>query len=195
MINEVLQSLEEKGYCYIPSFLSQDYLSEINHFFDDNKNEFSPAKVSQQKQRVENIRGDFTYWLDPLSPVKPFEKIFDFLNKLKDEVNAHFYMGLKQYECHLAYYPPGTFYQKHYDRFETSSSRSLTFVFYVNKDWDEQSGGEIILYDKKGNVLDQFLPMPGSVIFFLSGEFPHEVKAAVKERRSLTGWMHNKIIY
>lgn len=197
MVEKILQELELKGYCYIPSLLASDAVKEINDFFENQKSDFHAAKVgtTAHKERVESIRGDFTLWLDPLSPVEPFLEIFSLLDKLKKSVNENFFLGLKQFECHLAYYPEGTFYQKHLDCFEKDSSRRLSFIFYLNQEWKEEDGGEIVIYDKKGNILNSFFPMPGSFITFLSEEFPHEVKSSRRERRSLTGWMHNKIIY
>jgi SM-20-related protein len=75
------------------------------------------------------------------------------------------------------------------------SSRRLSFIFYLNEVWDKNDGGELVIYNKAGEVLDTLLPMPGSFITFLSDEFPHEVRPSLKERRSFTGWMHTKIIY
>lgn len=197
MIEDILFGLEKNGYCYIPSLLGHESLERINEFIESQKSSFEAAKVGakDQKQRVESIRGDFTYWLDPLSPAEPFSEIFQFLDSFKKSVNENFFTGIKQYECHLAYYPPGTFYHKHLDCFELDSSRRLSFVFYLNKDWKEEDDGEIVIYDKGGNILNTFYPMPGSFITFLSEDFPHEVKSSSRERRSLTGWMHNKIIY
>ena len=197
MIEDILNGLEQNGYCYIPSLIGDESLGRINDFFEKQKSLFTAARVGakDQKQRVESIRGDSTLWLDPLSPEEPFLEIFAFLDKLKTSVNESFFLGLKQYECHLAYYPEGTFYQKHLDCFELDSSRRLSFIFYLNKEWREEDGGEIVIYDKQGNILNSFLPMPGSFITFLSEDFPHEVKSSLRERRSLTGWMHNKIIY
>jgi SM-20-related protein len=118
-----------------------------------------------------------------------------FLEELKKALNENFFLGLKQYECHLASYPAGSFYQKHSDRFEASSSRYLSFVFYLNESWEPDYGGTLVLYEKNGSPIDTIFPLPGSFICFLSEDFPHEVQAAKFERRSLTGWMHNKLIY
>lgn len=197
MVEQILRELEKEGFSYVKDLLSSDDLKRIKAFFDLHKSEFRPAKVGDRnnRQRVESVRGDYTYWLDPINPPKDFKELFDFLNKLRERINARFYLGLQEYECHLAFYPPGTFYNKHLDRFEKNSSRRLSFIFYLNTEWNEEDGGELILYDQQGKELQKFFPMPGSFITFLSDEFPHEVKSGNKERRSFTGWMHTKIIY
>jgi SM-20-related protein len=197
MLEKIIKDLEVKGYCYLPAFLEKEALKDINLFINLHSSEFLPAKVGtrEKRERVESIRGDYTFWLDPLEPFEPFLSVFSLLNKLKDKVNSHFYLGLNQYECHLAYYPRGTHYQKHMDQAENNSSRRLSFIFYLNENWDPSHGGELVLYTKSGKEIEALSPMPGAFACFLSDEFPHEVKAAKQERRSLTGWMHTKIIY
>jgi SM-20-related protein len=197
MLDQILRETERNGFCLIPNLVKPDELEAINQFFETHKQEFVPAMVGalDNKQRMETIRGDFTFWLDPLNPPAQFKILLQFLDDLKLKLNENFFMGLKEFECHLAYYPAGTFYKKHSDRFESSGSRSLSFVFYLNKEWDQNAGGELVLYNKNDDILQTVKPLPGSFICFLSEEFPHEVKSGKMERRSLTGWMHTKIIY
>lgn len=193
MVEQILQEMERNGYALVSNLISSDELAEMNHFFEDHRGEFTPAMVgsTDKKQRMESVRGDFTFWIDALDPVKPFDKAVHFLEKLRAAVNEKFFLGLQQFECHLAYYPPGTFYKKHLDRHESNSSRSLSFVFYLNN----ASGGELVIYNKQNEIIKVVSPEAGSFICFMSEEFPHEVKAAQNERRSFTGWMHTKIIY
>jgi SM-20-related protein len=193
MLEQILREIERNGFGLIPNLVSATDLAEMNRFFIDHRGEFTPAMVGSkdQKQRVEAVRGDFTYWIDALDPVKPFDKLVGFLDQLRSSVNEKFFLGLQQYECHLAYYPPGTFYKKHLDRHESNSSRSLSFVFYLN----ETVGGELVLYNKDNEIIKTVTPTPGTFICFMSDEFPHEVKPSEQERRTFTGWMHTKIIY
>lgn len=193
MLEKILQEIERNGYALVSNLIPLDDLQAMNAFFEERRGEFSPALVGHrnQKQRVESVRGDYTYWIDALDPVRPFDKLVNFLNELREEVNKKFFLGLQQFECHLAYYPPGTFYKKHLDRHEANSTRSLSFVFYLN----ETTGGELVLYNKNNEVIKIVTPEAGSFICFMSDEFPHEVKPSSRERRSFTGWMHTKIIY
>ena len=193
MLEQILREIERNGFALIPKLVSAADLAEMNRFFDTHRAEFKPAMVGSQGklQRVEAVRGDYTFWIDALNPVKPLDKLITFLDELKSTMNQKLFLGLQQYECHLAYYPPGTFYKKHIDRHESNSTRSLSFVFYLN----ETTGGELVLYNKDNSVIKIVTPEAGSFICFLSNEFPHEVKPSSRERRSFTGWMHTKIIY
>jgi SM-20-related protein len=195
-LEEIIQSLSREGWIHIPGFLNASELKSINEFFDGHKSEFIPAQIGKGDARKINteIRGDHTFWLDPLAPQNTFKQLINFIDDLKQEVNRSLFLGLKEFECHLAYYPPGTFYKKHLDRFEQDSSRALTFIFYVHENWSPGSGGELVLYDKDQRLLKMIEPLPGSLLCFLSGDFPHEVKMSHFERRTFTGWIHNKII-
>lgn len=197
MLDQILREIEREGYSHTPKFLRDEELIAINTFFEQHKAQFEAARVgpTDKKKRVETIRGDFTFWLDPQNPSGPFSHIFRTLDILKDKLNSRFYLGLQDYECHLAYYPSGTYYKKHLDRFEKDGSRKISFIFYLNEKWSPDDGGELILYDQQGAVVETILPMPGTFICFLSDEYPHEVKPATTERRSLTGWIHTKKLY
>ena len=193
MVEQILQEIERNGYALVSNLISSEDLRTMNLFFDDHRGDFTPAMVGskENKQRLETVRGDFTYWIDSMDPVKPFDQLVKFMNLLREEVNKKFYLGLQQFECHLAFYPVGTFYKKHLDRHEVNSTRTLSFVFYLN----ETIGGELVLYNKNNELIKTVEPHAGTFICFISDEFPHEVKPAVTERRSFTGWMHTKIIY
>lgn len=193
MIEQIVQEIEQHNFCYLRGVITPTDLAQIQTLFDL---EFRPARVGKTDgpKRVDEIRGDWIHWLDPHAPPAVLQKQMDFLNLLKNKLNEHFYLGLKDFECHLAKYPAGSFYKKHLDRFEKDSSRSLSFIFYLHQEWSESDGGELVLYNNKNEILKTILPEPGSLIVFMSEEFPHEVKICHKERRSLTGWMHTKLL-
>jgi len=191
IIDKIIQEIEEKGWSYQDHVVDTRKLNQIADLFS---REFLPARVGKNQvlQRQESIRGDWIYWIDPLDPHPEVKSFIEILDLLKSRLNQAFYMGLRDFECHLAKYPVGAFYKKHLDRFEQDSSRGFTFIFYLHQQWNESDGGELVLYDKAGNILETILPRPGSFMCFLPGEFPHEVKTSHRERWSLTGWMHTK---
>ncbi len=196
-LDQILQELEREGFSLCPELLTASELEKIDAFFNAHLGSFIGAKIGlkENKTRDETVRGDYTFWIDPISPPEVFVPLIKFLEDLREKLNKDFYFGLKQFECHLAFYPTGSFYQLHYDTFEQDSSRQLSFVFYLNSHWEKDWGGELVLFDKEGKILKSISPRPGSFICFLSSEFPHEVRPALFERRSFTGWMHRKIIY
>ncbi len=194
-LDAILTDLRDQGWSQQP-VLSAGVLEKIGGYFDANRARFKEAKVGPagSQRREASIRGDLTLWLDPRDLPAEFGAVGASLSELRDLLNEKFYLGLKDYECHLALYPPGSFYRKHSDRFEKTSSRVLSFVFYLHRSWEKGDGGELLLYNQAGEVLREVEPRPGSFVCFLSEEFPHEVRLAGKERRSLTGWFHDKTL-
>ena len=193
VLEQIIRDIQVQGWSFQQEVVDKTTLEQLDSLFQE---DFQPAKVGSQqnRQRNEEIRGDWIKWLDPLSPPEILQKEIKLLGDLQLLLNQHFYLGLREFECHLAKYPKATFYKKHLDRFEKDSSRSFSFIFYLHQKWQNTDGGELIVYNKQNEVLSTISPEPGSMMCFLSDEFPHEVKTCHRERRSLTGWMHTKII-
>jgi SM-20-related protein len=193
LIEKILQDIHKQGKSYQTDFFSEKELNNISKIFDD---DFVAAQIGKGslRRRDESIRGDLTKWLDPKNPPQELKSTFEFLDELLIKLNRELFLGLKEYEAHLAKYPKGAFYKKHIDRFEKDSSRVFTYIFYLHEKWTEEDGGELVLYNKEGSILEKILPLPGSLMCFISEDFPHEVLVSHNERRSLTGWMHTKII-
>jgi len=193
MIDQIVRDIQRQGWSYQQNIVDNSHLSALLPLFAA---EFSPAAVGKnlERQIIEEIRGDWIKWIDPLDPPHELQSQIEYLRELQNKLNQQCYLGLQDFECHLAKFRPGTFYKKHLDRFEKDSSRSISFIFYLHQEWKETDGGELVLYDKNIQEVQTILPAPGSLIVFLSEDFPHEVKICSRERRSLTGWMHTKIL-
>lgn len=197
MTEQFFNDLQKSGISFIDHFIDEPVIRKLVNWSDKilSEGEFKEAKISGDKLLNQEIRGDLTYWPDPISPSVEWIDIKKILDKLQLELNQRYFLGIKQYECHLAYYPVGTFYKKHIDRLKSDSSRIFTFIIYLNDNWKEGDGGELVIYDKKGNEIQRILPLGGRFVGFMSDEFPHEVLPAKRARMSFTGWMHNKILY
>ena len=194
LLDRIALDLQQQGWSYHLEVVDEVQLKSMQVAFEE---EFLPAKVGKgtNHKRVESIRGDWTYWLDPQNPLPIFTSTTSLLNQLLNTINRKHFLGLKQFEYHLAKYPVGSFYKKHIDRHTKESSRVITFIIYLHEKWESHDGGELVLYDRNGSELQRIIPLPGSMVCFVSDEFPHEVLISKRERRSLTGWMHSKIIY
>ena len=71
----------------------------------------------------------------------------------------------------------------------------LSVVVYLNDNWSDDDGGELILYDNQllaSSDTDTRIvivtPNLGTIVVFLSEEFPHEVLPAKGDRYSIAGW-------
>lgn len=108
---------------------------------------------------------------------------------LKTFLNRRLFLGLFSFESHFAHYRPGDFYRRHYDAFRGEANRVLSVVAYFNSNWTSSDGGELVLYkneeDREGIKV---IPLLGTLVIFLSEEFPHEVLPANRDRYAIAGW-------
>ena len=111
------------------------------------------------------------------------------MDSLREGLNQRLYMGLFDFESHFAVYHPGQFYKKHIDALKGRSNRMLSSVLYLNDKWENQSGGELLIYNsEQAEPLIKVPPQMGTMAIFLSEEFPHEVLTAKNTRYSIAGW-------
>lgn len=140
-----------------------------------------------------DIRGDFTRWLteDDVSPLS--QQTQRALSQILNALNQAFYLGLQRHEAHFAYYPPGAGYEKHIDNHRGSGARKITFILYLNENWQKDHGGELSIFDPQNPDcrIAQVEPRLGTFVLFRSELFPHQVEKSFQPRRSLTGWFRN----
>lgn len=125
-------------------------------------------------------------WIDAKNKYEA--EYLSFTNDLSEYLNRSLFLGLKYYESHFAIYEEGDFYEKHFDAFKNSKNRILTTVYYLNQDWKEENGGELVIYDANDNFLTRVIPRLNTLVLFLSDKFPHEVLPAKVKRYSIAGW-------
>jgi SM-20-related protein len=147
------------------------------------------AGVGRLADRTLNaaVRGDHICWLTTTEPASA--SYLALMEQTRLALNAVLFLGLFSYEAHYACYPAGAFYQKHRDAFKGSRNRILSTVYYLNRDWPGQAGGELVLYaNDEGTRLETVQPQFNRMVVFLSEEFPHEVLPALQSRYSIAGW-------
>lgn len=185
--------LAERGYVIVPNFLAAHYCQQLYDYAQRlSVTDWQQAGVGRADQYTTNtaVRQDKIRWLS--RAYGPEQAYLEMMDNLRLQVNRELFMGLFDYECHLAHYPPGAFYRKHLDAFKGRSNRILTTVFYLNSDWQTADGGQLIIYGEGGEILEQVLPEAGKLVMFLSDVFVHEVLAGQRDRFSITGWYrHN----
>ena len=187
----IISQIIEQGYGVLDGFLSVEEIAELNASFLSHyqAQEFKQAGISKSHEVVKNIRGDEILWLEKEKADETEAKFLERLEEFMNYVNYTCFLGLRSYEIHYASYPVGTFYKRHLDKFRNDSGRKLSFICYLNQNWQDDNGGELVLYlpDKEEVVL----PLGGRLVVFESDRIEHEVLPANRERRSLTGWLRN----
>lgn len=185
-----VDALAANDYVVIDDFLDDDTYRLLRNFFLNKlgHDEFDPAGIGALSEHHLDTsrRGDHVYWLD--SEVdQNLAAIFDLIHELIGKLNRYCYLGIADFESHLAYYPKGTFYEKHLDQFKARSNRLISMIIYLNEGWQPGDGGELKLYHNDEEKLVE--PIAKRLILFKSDVLPHEVLTTNVGRYSLTGWM------
>ena len=187
--DRIADALVERGYACVPSAFPADLVSQLRAEFDRPDCDFKTAGIGRGEDYTQSgrIRGDRICWLEGASPAP--RQFLAVMSQLREALNYRLFLGLFDYESHLSYYPPGSFYRQHLDAFRGRSNRVLSTVVYLNEDWPLEAGGELVLYAEGGErELERISPLGGQLVVFLSERFPHEVLPATLPRYSIAGW-------
>lgn len=182
---------EQHGYCVIDEAIPVEDVAEIRQTISALMEAEAMKRAGIGKEgtfELDNAkRGDFIKWIDPENAENGTKRYLDLIDSLIQSLNREFYMGVRDFECHYTQYPEGTRYMVHSDRHKHGSHRIVSFVFYLNENWQKSDGGELIVYLENGDKME-LLPQAGRLILFRS-ELLHEVLVTHRVRQSITGWM------
>ncbi len=142
----------------------------------------SPIKDKNQK-----VRGDKTCWLDTKSKNVAEMEFLDMIRQFMLHLNKTCFTGVNSCEFHYALYEEGAFYSRHRDQLRNDYNRKFSMISYLNKDWVEADGGQLIVY--QGEDTQEIMPLNQRTLFFQSDVIEHEVAVAHRPRMSITGWL------
>ncbi|CAG0988838.1 hypothetical protein MTYP_02170 [Methylophilaceae bacterium] len=194
----LLEEIARHGYVIIDNFLPDSAIRALNRQARTLKTAGSLKQAAIGKaaaqQQDSKVRGDSIFWLDEAGPSPELALYLSRMQSLQESLNRYFFLGLFEFETHFAVYPPGAVYRKHLDQFRDQQERQVSAILYLNTDWQPDDGGELRFY-LNGTSDQSFIdiaPVAGKLVLFLSGEFPHEVLPARRQRISLTGWFRTR---
>ena len=84
-------------------------------------------------------------------------------------------------------YEEGAGYKRHKDQFRNDINRKYSLINYLNNNWLEEDGGQLIIYQNDETQMIQ--PQSQTAVFFKSNEMEHEVSKANRSRMSISGWL------
>ncbi|NRB38887.1 MAG: 2OG-Fe(II) oxygenase [Pseudomonadales bacterium] len=197
LFNNICSDLYQQGYSIqkhsLSETLAQGLYQHISNL-DDSRLKKAGIGRNADHQQQDDIRRDKILWIEGENEIE--RQWLNWLEDLKQCLNRQLFLGLFSLESHFAIYRPGDFYKKHLDVFQGKSNRKLSVVTYLNPDWPEDAGGELVLFDKPENhmpwqdshELCKVVPQMATTVIFLSEDFPHEVLPAQQRRYSIASW-------
>ncbi|MDH5736795.1 MAG: 2OG-Fe(II) oxygenase [Gammaproteobacteria bacterium] len=190
LFDAMARNLEEKGFSIHPLALNPRLTHALEHHVQSMPlQRFDPAGIGRdQKHRLNDfVRTDEIAWITGESEAG--RQWLAWAANLQKYLNRRLMLGLFSFESHFAHYAPGAFYKKHRDAFKGEANRVLSLVVYLNPSWSADDGGELVLYlGVNGEETLKVVPGLGTVVAFLSEEFPHEVLPSRRDRYSIAGW-------
>lgn len=194
--NDLLtNNLCTSGFHIIDDFLESHHCQSLRRIAKEMHQNglFKSAKVGSivHAQHNNTIRTDEICWVDEDSVEPAVHAYLEQTLHIANILNQSLFLGLIEFETHFAAYQPGSFYKKHIDQFATKKTRKISCVYYLNEDWQEEFGGELKLYNKEDQLIQNVSPLPNRFICFNS-ELPHEVSVTNHPRYSITGWMKTR---
>jgi len=202
LFESIAQGIESTGYVILPAALPESICTSlINHLAIIEQDRFHAAGVGRGTAQTRNkfVRRDQIFWIEEQDSASgPW---LDWSARLRLYLNRRLFLGLFSFESHFSVYQSGDFYRRHVDAFKGESNRVLSLVVYLNKGWEPDQGGELKLYlphsQSEGTTLDdevfdpaaiKIAPAYGTIVLFLSEEFPHEVLPTTRDRYAVAGW-------
>lgn len=172
---------------FITNDLSQHLKQNILNLLDNNQLVAAGTGNHQKLNHDTEVRSDLIYWLDRKHENEYENDFFDQIDDFVKYLNRSCFAGITSYEFHYSLYEAGSFYQKHLDQFKNNANRKYSMISYLNDDWNENDGGELLIYQNYNNK--KITPTQGKTVFFKSNELQHEVLVTQKRRMSVTGWL------
>lgn len=189
----VAEALAGPGYCvfddWLPTELWQALLAEVRA--DAASMAYARIGRGADSRQLETIRGDRTCWIDAGHGSAAVKYYLARIDQLRQQLNRRLFLGLDDYECHFAHYPPGAHYERHRDRFRNDDARTLSSVYYLNENWSAADGGELRLHltDPECERVVDVMPAANRFVLFRSADIEHAVLRTRRDRYSIAGWM------
>lgn len=198
---KIAAQLRTRGFSVNPAAVPLDVVQPLQqHVLSMEAEKFSAAGIGRGRKHTHSsfVRTDAICWIDGSSMAG--RAWLDWVQALQDYLNKQLLLGLFSFESHFSHYAPGDYYKRHKDAFKGEANRVLSLVLYLNSAWQQDDGGELVLYapeDEKlcepraCGIADSGLkvtPLLGTLAIFLSEDFPHEVLPAVRDRYAIAGW-------
>lgn len=172
-------------------FLSDDLANHLKQnllsLFDDKLLTVAGTGNAEKLNHNSAVRSDSIYWLDRKHENKYENEFFDQIEDFIKYLNKSCYAGITGYEFHYSLYEKGSFYKKHLDQFQNNTSRQYSLISYLNADWIQSDGGQLMIHQPNNN--QTISPTQGKTVFFKSNELLHEVLVTQQRRMSITGWL------
>ncbi len=177
---------------FLSKSLSKILQENIKQLNDEGRLVNAGTGNRKDKNQDKKIRGDKIFWIEKKNKFENEKEFIEQIEDFIDYINKTCFTNIKSYEFHYSLYETGTFYKIHKDQFKSDNSRKFSLISYLNENWSEEDGGQLLIYQENGlPKIKKISPNTCKAVFFQSDELEHEVTTTNKERMSISGWLKN----
>ncbi len=195
------ESLAGHGYAVVADFLDREVgeslVDEATALWSEGEYRRAAIGRGEERRVRSEIRSDHVLWLDQSRLSDCQRRYWERMDSLRLALNRELFLGLFDFEAHLACFPEGSQYRAHLDRHRETEARVLSAIVYLNPGWLPEDGGTLRLYTDRGLGVDgpwiDIVPEFGKLVIFLADVFWHEVLPSARERHSITGWFRRRV--
>lgn len=184
-----LDQLLNDGFIILDDVLDPDAFNQLQTEAQQHVG-YRDAKITHGL--AQRIRSDRIAWIEAADVIGKHtgmpqgQAFLGRLDGLVSQFNRSLFAGIRRVEAHYACYGEGNFYARHVDNPKGQDSRVFSCVFYLNTDWTDSDGGELVIYT--GVNQHTLLPSANRMVIFDSN-IAHEVKPAKRTRYSIAAWL------
>lgn len=188
---DIIDSLSKRNYAITYNFFENDILtglsSQLEQQIEEENLRQAGIGMGAAYDKNKEIRSDKIKWIKDETALPDERKFLDGIQDFSNYLNRTCFVGIRGLEFHYAVYEKGTFYKRHLDQFKQNDERKFSVITYLNKDWKDTDGGQLILFIDGEEILIQ--PEWGKTVFLKSELVEHEVRLSHRKRLSVTGWL------
>ena len=193
-LSAIAADLAAHGWSWQPNLLPDDLTAALRAELQalDARQDLEAAGIGRDAafQRDGSVRRTGIAWLDGSSPAQ--QAFLDWAEPIRQSLNRALMIGLFEFEACFAVYPEGGFYDRHLDSFEGARNRVMSLVVYLNEDWQDDQGGELVIWPERAGKADspaaRLLPLGSGAAFMLSETIPHAVEVTHARRYAIAAW-------
>ncbi len=172
---------------FIPQDLAENLRKNLDQHYVNVELKQAGIGQNQNFQQDSNIRKDKIHWLEPETTNVSEQAFFKLIESWVAFLNQTCFTGISSYEFHYALYEEGSLYRRHLDQFANNDNRAFSMIIYLNENWKDGDGGELVIYKPNGDMT--ISPNMQKMVFFNSSALEHEVLRTCVPRKSITGWL------
>ena len=218
-VDTAAASLHQQGYAVIDGFLggvqAGAVAAEFRSFVGDCAGAMppllQPGELDETKRSQPAVRGDLITWLlgaelapqwscvGGLAQLLRTQLLTEVRRALAEQAQGVALVHEKNFlgKAMLTVYPPGAVgFAPHTDRADGGDLRKISAVYYLNRDWREEDGGQLRLTPTDGSNVVSVLPELDRLVLFWSDTVEHEVVSTSPEappRLAVSFWFHEDL--